>query len=213
MKYKYFLVFALAFAMTMGEIHAQTVRIYKKEELAPLMRYTKLKTAFEAATFVQRFDLSLHELITLEGEFNKFTECVELNINENKLSTLPVSIGDMKKLQYFWALHNLLTALPQSIGNCEYMQEMDVSFNQIMRLPEGICKLKDLKIFRANSNQLQSMPEDIGDLTQLKELNLGINAIQFFPDSFINLKSLEILVLSHNYFARLPDSISKLENV
>ena len=70
-----------------------------------------------------------------------------------------------------------LTAVPESIGQLEQLQELNLSDNGLTVLPESIGQLAQLQVLNLNSNQLTILPESIGQLTQLQTLQLSPNKL------------------------------------
>ena len=70
---------------------------------------------------------------------------------------------------------NRLTRLPESLFNFKKLQILDLQNNNLTELPEAIGKLKSLKVLNLYANQLTTLPESIGNLESLESLFIEEN--------------------------------------
>ncbi|KQJ96941.1 hypothetical protein BRADI_3g27860v3 [Brachypodium distachyon] len=89
--------------------------------------------------------LSQNRLVTLPPSLGSLTFLRELRIANNMLGNLPVEIGLLKQLEILIANNNRLTTLPSSIGDCESLLEVELSSNLLAELPEAFGNLQNLK--------------------------------------------------------------------
>lgn len=101
----------------------------------------------------------------------------ELSVTENRLLSLPESIGKLKNLKLLNADANFLINLPHSIGGC-----------------------KELRVLTLTDNELVELPDELSNLTQLQVLNVMENYLPCLPISFTNLPNLKAL-----WFSRLQN--------
>ena len=101
----------------------------------------------------------------------------ELLLNNNYLTSLPESIGNLTNLQTLILFYNRLTSLPESIGNLSNLQILSLIANKLTSLPESIGDLSNLRDLWLSRNKLTSLPESIGDLSNLRELDLSNNEL------------------------------------
>ncbi|QSZ41541.1 protein kinase [Sulfurimonas aquatica] len=98
-----------------------------------------------------------------------------LILTDNRLTSLPNSIGKLTKLQKFPLAGNRLTALPESMQACTNLELMRLSANNFGELPSWLFKLPKLSwlAFSGNpcsvSHELQSKEIALEDI-QVKEL-------------------------------------------
>jgi Leucine-rich repeat (LRR) protein len=111
------------------------------------------------------------------------------------------------------SLNQRLTSLPSSIGNLISLQSLDLSSNEIKELPAEIVKLTKLKKIDLSANQLRELPANIIELTSLQELNLSNNQLQELPLDIGKLNSLEDLELSYNQFVEIPAAVGNLSSL
>jgi len=99
----------------------------------------------------------------------------------NKLTSLPKEIWDLKQLEELFLEGNKLTSLPKEIGDLKQLKELHLRNNQLKSLPKEIGDLKQLKKLYLRGNNLASLPKEIGDLKQLKKLSLIGNQLTSLP--------------------------------
>lgn len=87
---------------------------------------------------------------------------------------------------------NLLTEVPDSVGNLSQLQGLILCDNLIENLPASIARLKHLKSLLLHRNRLKHLPRGIVSLRNLVELSLRENplVVRFVQDITLNPSSL-----------------------
>ncbi|CAL4933773.1 unnamed protein product [Urochloa decumbens] len=67
----------------------------------------------------------------------------------------------LQKLLNLSLSQNRITSLPSSIGDCESLTEVDLSSNLLTELPEAFGKLYNLKVLHLRNNGLTSLPSTL----------------------------------------------------
>ena len=138
--------------------------------------------------------------------FNNHTEIRELNLRNNRLKNLELSLRLLKNLEKFDVSYNQLGQIePPAFWMNVYLVKIDLSYNFIRVIHENsFYELKFLKYLNLSHNYL----EDIHVFTFrenkfLKTLLLGHNLLTDFLSEhiFINLVNLETLGLEMNQFS------------
>ena len=75
-----------------------------------------------------------------------------LILTENRIKTLPNSIGDLKYLQKFMLSGNNITHLPKSLLKCQNLELFRLSANQMSELPSWLLTLPKLSWFAYAGN-------------------------------------------------------------
>ena len=171
---------------------------YKPRKIESIYKLSKTKKAQ-----IIELDLRSMHLKHLPDEiFDGFTNLKYLNFDDNQLTELPNSIGNLTNLAYLSLNHNQLTELPDSIGNLTSLKTLWLHNNQLTELPEWIGNLTTLEKLWLNYNQLTALPDSIGNLTNLKILDLPNNQLTELPEWIGNLTNLEKLLLYRNPWSK-----------
>jgi len=79
-----------------------------------------------------------------------------LILTDNKLSSLPNSIGELFRLQKLALAGNLLRKLPNTMENCKKLELIRLSANQLTSLPDWLFNLPKLAWLAFSGNNLAS---------------------------------------------------------
>jgi hypothetical protein len=152
-----------------------------------------------------------------------------LDISYNLLTTLPDSIGQLKRLLSLGISGNQLKALPESL-DVTNLQVLDLSDNPITNLPRSLNKFAHLRVcfiqgrrsyykyletsdhftVFINQNQQEILSYITNQFTQLKSLDISSIQLTRLPESIGQLKQLQSLNLSYNRLVVLPDTLAQL---
>ena len=130
--------------------------------------------------------------------FGNLTGLYELNINLNKITFLPKSIGMCTSLKILKAEVNLLKTLPDSFSKLLNLSICEMNENEFEAVPEVIGQLKGLTRLKLNSNKLQYLSASLGKCINMESLWLSGNQITLLPPEFMNLIKLKEIFLSGN---------------
>jgi hypothetical protein len=100
---------------------------------------------------------------------------VELTISSNALTSLPESVGNLRRLTKLDASNNKLEYLPNEIGKLVLLDDLNLNNNCLVRLPDELCKLSNLTALRLCNNKLTSLPRHFFKLKQLCYVNVNNN--------------------------------------
>uniref|UniRef100_A0A8C7Q482 Leucine-rich repeat-containing protein 40 n=1 Tax=Oncorhynchus mykiss TaxID=8022 RepID=A0A8C7Q482_ONCMY len=141
------------------------------------------------------------------------TDLTKLLLSSNKLEALSEDVKLLPALTVLDVHDNQLTSLPISIGELQHLQKLSLSHNKLKEFPEEIWSLKNLTCLQLQQNLLEHLPEGVGLLTNLDDIDLSNNQLTDVPDSLGNLNHLVKLNLSHNKLKSLPSGISVMKNL
>lgn len=124
---------------------------------------------------LESLDLSNNLLTNLPlGALAKFIYFKKLIVRDNQLTGLPFSLPSA--LILLDLSKNKLTWLPITIGNLQSLRELDLSNNELTELPKSVGELTQLKKLFLSNNKLTDLPKSFGDLT-LDVLDLDNNPL------------------------------------
>jgi len=146
-------------------------------------------------------DLSNNQLTTIPVSISKLTLLSHLNISFNKLREIPRELGHCTNMKRLLLNHNDLKIIPKEIGKLIDLQLLNISDNFIESLPMEIYNLKNLTKLYMDFNGLIEIHHDIQKMTSLKELNVRGNQLTYLPSTIGKLNSLNILDVEENKFS------------
>ncbi|MBA7567609.1 hypothetical protein ES708_09324 [subsurface metagenome] len=129
-----------------------------------------------------------------------------MDLSDNKLKTLPDSIGNLRSLETFILPHNRIEHLPESFGKLSSLKNFDIFDNYLVEISESFCELSNLRELFIEWNNLIILPRNFGKLKSLEFLNVAHNKISFLPDSFKELTNLIEVGFENNELSRIPPS-------
>ena len=88
-----------------------------------------------------------------------------LNLNENRLVSLPASISLLTELTQLSLSANTLSLLPPEVASLSRLSQLHLDGNRLTRLPEDLGKLKRLEKLFLQKNSLNSLPSVSPHLT------------------------------------------------
>lgn len=157
---------------------------------------------------------------------------VRMWLKNNKLSTLPARVQDMKALRSIWLSNNLfenIPVLPKTVKNI-YIDNNFINningvekFTLLETLKIDCCKLESITdeigqctkliTLEAHKNNISSVSICIGNLSKLKTLSLHSNLITKLPEEIGNLNELSYFSLHFNDIEILPSSMSNMTSL
>uniref|UniRef100_A0A7N6C352 Calponin-homology (CH) domain-containing protein n=1 Tax=Anabas testudineus TaxID=64144 RepID=A0A7N6C352_ANATE len=128
-----------------------------------------------------------------------------LNLSRNQLGSLPACLCSLP-LRVLNASNNKLVSLPETIGQLHGLMELDISCNEITALPRHIGRLKALRELNVRRNLLCVLPEDLADLPLVK-FDFSCNKVSTIPVCYRKMKQLQSLQLENNPLQSPPAQI------
>lgn len=113
--------------------------------------------------------------------------------SNNKMTSLPRTLGYLKNLRVLNVSHNQLETVPDTIAFLSKLVALNVAHNNMTALPSAIGLLPKLAVLIVNDNKLTSIPREVANLQGLISLNVSNNPLRVLPAEIGTLKSLQKL--------------------
>ncbi|XP_068116372.1 malignant fibrous histiocytoma-amplified sequence 1-like [Hyperolius riggenbachi] len=156
---------------------------------------------------LRQVDLSLKRLKVIPFEVLADTQIQILNLDRNKLRSVP-QICCLRELLTLIISKNELTDFPAEVQYLVHLERLELNQNKIHTIPDSIfSNLKNLKYLKLNNNRLSELPMDISSCFQLYYLNLAHNQFTEIPESILKLTSLKEFYVDNNKIQKLPSDL------
>ncbi len=166
-----------------------------------------------ALTLLKYVDLQDNKLESLPPGIGNLSLLEFLYLQENELESLPAEIGNLSSLKYLRAWSNNLTSLPAEIGNLNSLTELRLWKNNLISLPAEIGNMSSLVTLHISDNMLTSIPAEIGNCSSLTSLFINNNNLKSLPAEIGNCSLLSNLRLRSNDLTSLPAEIGNLNSM
>ena len=108
-------------------------------------------------------------------------KCRNVDASNNKIASLPPSIGTLVNLQRLTLTANALTTLPDELAQCVNLRVLVLDRNAISRVPDCVlASLTKLQTLSLAHNKLAAMPS-VASLAKLEKLSVAGNALTSLP--------------------------------
>lgn len=154
--------------------------------------------------------LSSNSLSRLSPDIEKFHALLILELNDNALTSLPDTIGNLHHLTKLNISRNKLQRLPDSFYQLKELRQLLAHHNEIAELGDDVGNLSFLELVDLSHNKLSSLPAMIGFLSRAANVNLSHNSLTELPPEIGSMNALQILDVSSNRLRSLPESIGSL---
>ncbi|MGE0882914.1 MAG: COR domain-containing protein [Blastocatellales bacterium] len=131
----------------------------------------------------------------------------------NKLTTIPLELTRLTKLQWLSLANNQLTSVPAELAQLRNLQVFDLTSNRLKSVPKELGKLSGLQLLGLSKNQLPGVPTELGQLTNLQKLGLDDNQLTTVPAELGQLTNLQSLWLYNNQLTEVPIELGQLRNL
>ncbi|XP_041807437.1 leucine-rich repeat and calponin homology domain-containing protein 1 isoform X1 [Chelmon rostratus] len=142
---------------------------------------------------------------TIPNSIMSLQSLTSLNLSRNQLGSLPACLCGLP-LRVLNASNNKLVSLPETIGQLNSLMELDISCNEITALPGHVGRLRALRELNVRRNLLCVLPEDLADLPLVK-FDFSCNKVSTIPVCYRKMKQLQCLQLENNPLQSPPAQI------
>lgn len=140
--------------------------------------------------------------------FTRNKHLVALNLQGNKLTQVPASVRQNRRLESLWIGNNKLQDV--NVKGLRRLNDLNLYNAELARFPASVCKLKRLQVLDLYYNKFTEIPAQIRRLKRLEQLAIAYNELKGLPPSLGNLSRLQMLYAHHNRISQLPSQLQKL---
>lgn len=170
------------------------------ESYMPTVPMLKILDSLAKLDFVEILLLRGMQLGEVPEGLRHLPRIQSLNLDGLGFTNLPDWIGDLH-LQFFSAIDNELSRLPDSFGNLKDLRTLYLSSNPLEAIPQFVFDLTALQNLRLNNCPLREIPHEILRLSQLDLLDFDPDVIES-PPLEVAAKGLEAI---RNYWRQRAD--------
>ncbi|KAI9495467.1 hypothetical protein BDB00DRAFT_813460 [Zychaea mexicana] len=119
------------------------------------------------------------------------------NLSYKQINILKITQPAVNRLSYLSTLNlqnNRLTTLPPELWQLTGLQELNIGKNQITHIPDDIGYLVNLRELYAYDNAIQEVPSQLGRLTVLRVLDLTSNRLRWLPAEVLRMKLINLWI-------------------
>ncbi|WP_421889507.1 leucine-rich repeat domain-containing protein [Marinoscillum sp.] len=173
----------------------------------------KLSAAkYEKLAFLEVFKANNSRLSAIDPDFYNLRGLKELQLQENKLVSLPIGISQMEKLEKLSLYKNRLESLPEDLYKLD-LKVIDLYYNALEKISEELGQLSNLEVLFLANNRIYSLPQSIGKLSNLTEMYVHHNRLSVLPESIGLLNKLTVARVNDNYLVDFPTQFLKMQNL
>ncbi|GAB4040438.1 leucine-rich repeat domain-containing protein [Spirosoma gilvum] len=140
-----------------------------------------------------------------------------LNIQGNKLTKIPESIRQNRRLESLWLGYNKLNTLTdtdvKTLRRMRRLADLNLYSVGLTRLPNSIGRLKRVKVLDLYYNKFIELPPQLGKMKRLEQLAVAHNELRNLPVGLTKLRRLQVLYAHHNHLSQLPDEFTRLQKL
>ena len=144
--------------------------------------------------------------------FTRNKHLIALNLQGNRLTKTPVTVGQNRRLESLWMGNNKLTSLG-SMRHLRRLTDLNLYSANLTQVSPSVRRLKRLKVLDLYYNKLTALPRQLSRLKRLEQLAIAHNDIQQLPVFLTKLSQLQVLFAHHNRLSQLPDGLQRLKNL
>ena len=139
----------------------------------------------------------------------------DLLLSDNKLISLPLKIGGyLKHCNELNLQNNLLSEVPLSLLKLPCIIKLNLSHNKIVKIPNVQVWSNSLTVLDLSYNCLRSLPNNSIGAPSLQNLNISHNQFRTVPQCICSFTGLTMLNISYNsQITTLPFELGQLKNI
>uniref|UniRef100_A0A4X2JPL6 Leucine rich repeat containing 69 n=1 Tax=Vombatus ursinus TaxID=29139 RepID=A0A4X2JPL6_VOMUR len=169
-------------------------------------KISKLCPEFSSLTKLKKLNLGNNQLEEVPEELMCLKNLEILHLFGNLIKSFsPKSFDGLENLNILNLNHNKLKTIPPEINRLQNLKSLSLNNNQLTDIPKELCSLACLSEIQLNYNQIVSIPEEFKSMKNLRKLSLARNLIEVFPmvSKVSKLTSLLYLIITFILFYKI----------
>ncbi|RMZ71454.1 conserved leucine-rich repeat [Pyrenophora seminiperda CCB06] len=163
-------------------------------------------------TGLEVLELQSNKLTSIPTDIERMTQLRTLNVTDNQLRAIPSEIFSSALIELH-ASKNRLDGSLFSINSASALQELHVAQNSLTSLCDGdAMDLPALKVLNVSMNRLTSLPI-VSTWVSLITLLVGENKLTALPEGFVTLQRLRTADFTGNDITQLDERIALMESL
>ncbi|XP_033216110.1 leucine-rich repeat-containing protein 28-like isoform X2 [Belonocnema kinseyi] len=146
----------------------------------------------------------------------QYTRLTLLDLNSNRLETIPSSIGNLGTLKCLLLDENLITRIPLSCSQLWNLEYFSISNNRLIILPEWLGSLPKLEDLIVDNNFLEELPNRLTLAPELRNISVCSNRLKYLPlNGFVSSPFIQFdqnRDLNYLSYPLLSQLVSKIRN-
>lgn len=145
---------------------------------------------------------------TLPTRLAASTDLETLILDRCGLTTFSVPSGGWQHLRSLSLYANVLTALPDDLGDLPALEHLSIGANPLGDLPASLWRLTGLVSLNLAHTGLTHLPDAVGGLRRLHMLDIAHNRLEHLPDGLADLRECDgFLYLGNNPLTRVSPAL------
>jgi Leucine-rich repeat (LRR) protein len=157
-------------------------------------------------------ELQSNKLTSLPVEICELVRLRSLNVSDNRLASLPADFFTLLPIVELIASKNAFRGTFFAVDSVPHLQSLQLSNNSLTSLCEGTILLPALKSLDVSVNRLSALP-DISSWSSLTTLLVGENKLTILPEGFVSLMQLRNADFTGNDLKVVDEKIAFMENL
>ncbi|MCX6216135.1 leucine-rich repeat domain-containing protein [Spirosoma sp.] len=139
---------------------------------------------------------------------------VSLNLQGNRLTRIPPSVRQNRRLESLWMGNNKLAGIDiKTLKRMRRLTDLNLYSAGLTQLPKTIGRLKRVKVLDLYYNKLAELPGQLGRMKRLEQLAVAHNDLHALPPSLAHLHRLQVLFAHHNRISHIPNEFGRLQRL
>lgn len=173
-----------------------------------------LTPLIENLTKLEVLELQENKITSLPGNIEHLGRLRNLDLSNNRLTNVPFRKLKECPLSELNLSHNAIkgTLIEAGVGELKSLQIFDIKCNRISALSEDSLSMPVLKNLLASNNELSSLPA-MNEWTELLTLIVEHNRLEELPKGLTSLPRLRVLDLTSNDISSLDPTLGTMESL